>query len=92
VVVLEIASDEPVDISVEVDPSGLRPRGFECIGGEPVGGVTIEPGRVSIRQASAGRCFVNLVTLGPNPGPVAVRVQTATARAEATLRARATVE
>jgi hypothetical protein len=92
VAVLEIASDEPVDITVEVDANSLRPRGFECIGGEAVGGVTIEPGRVDIRQATAGRCVVNLVTLEPNPGPVAVRVETGTARAEATLRARATVE
>jgi len=89
---LEIFSDEPVDVTVEVDPSGLRPRGFECVGGDPEGGVTIEPGRVAIRGATAGLCFVNLATLGPDPSPITVRVETETARAEATLRARTPVE
>lgn len=89
---LEISSDEPVDVTVEIDAKGLRPRGFECIGAEPVGGVTIEPERVFIRQATAGRCLVNLAAQGPDPGSIAVRVQTGTAQAQATLRARTLVE
>jgi hypothetical protein len=88
---LAIASADPVDITVEVDETALRPRGFECLGGEP-GGVVFEPGRVLVRQAPSGQCFVSLAVLGADPGPVALRIQLGTGRAEATLRTGTVVE
>ena len=89
---LEIASVGPVDVTVDVNASGLRPRGFECLGDDPVGGVAIEPGSVHMRQATAGRCFVNLATTGNPPGPVAIRMRAGTDEAEATLRAHPPLE
>lgn len=86
---VEILSAAPVDVTLTVDADHLRPRGFECLGDEPTGGVALEAGRVELRQAT-GRCFVTLVTLGPAPGPIAVHVQAGSA--EATLRAGSSAE
>jgi len=81
---VEILSAAPADVTLTVDASRLRPRGYECLGGEPKGGVTVEAGRVELRQAT-GRCFVKLETVGPAAAPVTVHVQAGPA--EATLRA-----
>lgn len=82
---LEISSADPVDVTVEVNETALRPRGFECLGGEPAGAV-VEPGRVQVRQAPSGQCFVSLAVLAADPGPVLVRMELGKGRAEATLR------
>jgi anti-sigma factor RsiW len=83
---LEILSEGPVDVSIEVDPSGLRPSGFECLGARSPAGVVIEAGEVWLRDATSGRCFVSLAVLRPAPGPVAVRVRGEMGAAEASLR------
>jgi hypothetical protein len=84
---LTIASEGPVDVTVEVDESVLRPRGFECPAGEPAGGVVVEPGRVELRRVPAGQCFVSLAVQGAGPATIAVHLQAGAGRAEATLRA-----
>jgi hypothetical protein len=89
---LEIAAEGTVDVVFEVDASALRPRGFECLGGEAAGGVVIEPGRVEVSRAPPGRCFVSLAVLGASPGPLTVRLLAGTERAEATLEAPAAAQ
>jgi hypothetical protein len=70
---VEIRGAGPADLTLEVDGETLRPTGFECAGAVPAGGGTLEPDRVEVRGARAGRCFVSLTVLGRKPGPVTVR-------------------
>lgn len=83
---VEILSEGGTDLTVEVDATGLHPRGFECVGRDPAGGAVIEPGRVRIRQVTPGRCYVSLDVVGPSPDEIAIRLASGSARAEATLR------
>ena len=85
VVEVGVIAPAPADVTVTVDPDRLRPRGFECTGDEPAGGVAIDPGRVERRQVAGGPCFVKMATLGAATGPIVVQVQAGPDRAEATL-------
>lgn len=88
VVVTELAvSGGPVDVIVTVDETVLHPRGFECLGDDPKGGVTIEAGEVRMLQVPAGRCYLSLAVLGDDPGAIEVQVTDGAAEARATLAA-----
>jgi hypothetical protein len=89
---VEVAAPAPVDVTVIVEPTQLRPQGFECLGDEPAGGVVIEAGRVELREAGPGRCFVKMATLGTVTDPVVVQVVAGPDRVEAALRARTSEE
>ena len=91
VVETELLSGGPVALSIDVDAAALAPRGVECVDGRPLAAaaVVIEPGRVRVRQLSAGRCFVSLTVLAPgaDAGAVAIHMEGPAGAAEASLRA-----
>jgi hypothetical protein len=69
---VEIRSPRPLDLTVDLDPEALRPRGFVSLEDLPTGEVTLEEDHVRVRQAPAGRYLLTLDVLGTNPAPLRV--------------------
>jgi len=74
---VELRSEGPLDLTVELDPATLRPRGFVSLEDLPTGEVSLEDDHVRVRQAPAGRYLLTLSVLGANPAPLQVRLDAA---------------
>ena len=74
---VEIRSPRPLELTVDLDPGALRPRGFVSLEDLPTGEVILEDDHVRVRQAPAGRYLLTLSVLGANPAPLQVRLDAA---------------
>jgi hypothetical protein len=83
---VELRSERPLDLTVDLDPATLRPRGFVSLEDLPTGEVSLEDDHVRIRQAPAGRYLLTLSVLGENPAPLQVRLDTAEETLEGAIR------
>jgi hypothetical protein len=72
---VEIRSSHPLDLSVDIDSTALRPRGFASLEDLPTGEVTLEEDNVRVRQAPGGRYLLTLAVLGTSPAPLRVRLE-----------------
>jgi hypothetical protein len=73
---VDIRSPRPLELTVEMEGTALRPRGFVSLEDLPTGEVILEEDYVHVRQAPAGRYLLTLAVLGMEPGPLRIRLGT----------------